>query len=55
MTDPLEQLAILVADARAHGHNSIDCASLEALIQRCRHGQHLEHLRRDLMQVWPLA
>ena len=55
MIDPLNELALLVADARAHGHGSIDCASLEKLITRCRQDRHLEHLRRDLMQVYPLT
>lgn len=55
MTDALHELATLVADARAHGHGSIDCAALEALIARCRQDRHLEHLRRDLMEVYPLA
>ena len=54
MTDPLDQLALLVADARAHGHGAIDCAALEALIHRCRQQRTHDHLRRDLMQVWPL-
>lgn len=55
MTDPLHELATLVADARAHGHNAIDCAALEALIVRCRQQRTHEHLRRDLMQVYPLT
>lgn len=55
MTDALHQLELLVADARAHGAQSIDCAALEALIVRCREQRPAEHLRRDLMQVWPLT
>lgn len=55
MTDALHELAMLVADARAHGHQSVDCASLERLIVRCREHRPAEHLRRDLMAVYPLT
>lgn len=55
MIDPLRELATLVADARAHGAQSIDCASLERLIVRCRQQRPAEHLRRDLMAVYPLT
>ena len=44
MIDIGNELARIVADARAHGQTMVDLATLERLLHR-RH----EHLRRDLL------
>lgn len=49
------ELASLVADARAHGLNSIDLLSLERLLVRAEADRrHLEQRRRDLLAVFDL-
>jgi hypothetical protein len=54
MTD-LDAVAALVADARAYGHQSVDCAALERLIAERVSARTTEVLRRDLMEVFPLT
>lgn len=55
MIDITAELARIVADARAHGLQSIDLLSLERLLVRADdQRRRLEQRRRDLMAVYDL-